>query len=85
LGVSNYERNGETLWKVDFYAEFPDGTTKRISRKGIPTKEMATALMTKIKADSFEGQHFQRAKGLGLTVAKAWELYLPDAKLRKKS
>jgi integrase len=64
---------------------FLDGTRKRIRKSKVPTKAMALAYETKLKAMAFEGAHFERPKVRLLTVAGAWKAYAPVSELEKES
>jgi hypothetical protein len=39
MGVSKYVTRGKVRWRVDTYVTLPDGGTKRIRRKRIPTRD----------------------------------------------
>ncbi|MCP4599102.1 MAG: site-specific integrase [Proteobacteria bacterium] len=75
MGVKNYKLGDQTFWKADFRVHLPDGREKRIIKKKIPTKEMALAYETKIRAEVFEGRYFERMKSL--TVREVWTAYEP--------
>ena len=58
MGVTKYKlRNGSAKYRADFYVQRPDGTSQRIVKKGIRTKELAEALEAKIATEAFEGFH----------------------------
>ena len=85
MGVRRYRLGKKTYWIADFRVQLPDGTSKRIIKRRIPTKEMAEALESKYRSAAFEGKHFERRKNLQLTVKQAWELFRPYAEETHKS
>ncbi len=77
MGVLKYQSKGQTYWQVDETVTLPDGREQRYRKRKIPTKEQALALISKIKAEAFEGRYFDRVKPNAFTVADAWALYEP--------
>jgi integrase len=77
MGVSKYVARKKTFWRVDTYVTLPDGTTKRIKRGRIPTREQAEAHEHKLLAEAYEGRFFDRAKEPTATVRQLWAEYEP--------
>lgn len=80
MGVSKYVARSKVRWRVDTYVTLPDGTTKRIRRGRIPTREQAEAYEHKILAAAYEGRFFDRAKEPPATVRQLWSEYEPITK-----
>jgi integrase len=77
MGIYSYEADGKKWWGIDVRYKKPDGSDGRIQQRRIPTKEQATSLEAKVKAEAFEGRFFDKRKVLTLSVQEAWELYKP--------
>lgn len=77
MGVSKYVARSKVRWRVDTYVTLPDGTTKRIRRGRIPTREQAEAYEHKMLAESYEGRFFDRLKEPTATVRQLWSEYEP--------
>ena len=86
MGVKSYRDNrGGTSWRIDVWATLPDGRSKRIQKRRIPTKEQAVALEARIRAEAFEGRFFERLTVPKVTVAQLWELWRPISERDKDS
>jgi integrase len=77
MGVTRYVARKKTWWRVDTYITLPNGTTKRIKRGRIPTREQAEACEHKMLAEAYEGRFFDRAKEPTATVRQLWAAYEP--------
>ena len=78
MGVTKYKSNtGKALWKLDTWLTLPDGRLRRVRQSKIPTREMALVLEARLKAEAFEGKHFDRVKTV--SVKKVWENYAEKA------
>ena len=77
MGVSKYVARRKTFWRVDTYVTLPDGSTKRVKRGHIPTREQAEAHEHKLPAEAYEGRFFDRAKEPTATVRQLWAEYEP--------
>ena len=80
MGVAKYGSGTSTFWMIDDWVTGPDGQMVRFRKRRIPTKEMAVALLAKVRAETFEGKYFERVRPSALTVAQAWDLYEPVGK-----
>jgi len=80
MGVTKYQSNGRTLWRVDEWLSVPDGPPVRYRRAKIPTREQAVALAAKVKTEAFEGSFFARHRLSMLSVRQAWAAYEPIAR-----
>ncbi len=77
MGVEKYRTSQGTFWKVDLELTAPDGKLVRFRKRRVPTREMAEALASKIRVDTFEGRFFDRPKTTTITVADVWSTYEP--------
>jgi len=77
MGVSRYVARGKVRWRVDTYVTLPDGATKRIRRRRIPTREQAEAYERKMLVEAYEGRFFDRVKEPTATVRQLWTEYEP--------
>ena len=80
MGVSTYVTRGKARWRVDTYVTLPDGATKRIRKKRIPSREQAEAYERKMLVEAYEGRFFDRAKEPTATVRQLWAEYEPITK-----
>ena len=80
MGVTKYQSNGRTLWRIDEWLSVPDGPPLRMRKSRIPTREQAMALAAKLKVEAFEGSFFGRHRHSALTVRQAWAAYEPAAR-----
>lgn len=80
MSVKKYTVNGKTMWSVDFWITDPHGRKRRIQKRKIASKELATAFENKARTASFEGQFFQTKKAKRTTVEQAWKAYEPITK-----
>lgn len=85
MGVTRYLLKGKPFYKVDVWVRGRDGTQKRLQKRKIPTKEQASLLEAKLKADSFDGEYFDRVRPSTLTVEEAWKLYEPVTRANNDS
>lgn len=77
MGVKKYTTRGKNYWLVDFRVRLPDGQTRRVIKRRIPTKELAVALEAQLKTEMFTGTFFQHRQQAKVTVRELWELYEP--------
>ena len=75
MAVSNYKLGKKTFWKVDFWVRISSGQCRRIQKRKIPSKELATAFEAKARAMQFEGQYFETKRRKLKTVAQLWDNY----------
>jgi integrase len=80
MGVTKYQADGKTWWRLDEWLSQPDGCLFRFRKKRIPTREQALALAAKARAEAFEGRFFVRAKPSSYTVDDAWRAYEPKGR-----
>lgn len=80
MGVSRYVARGKVRWRVDTYVTLPDGATRRIRKKRIPTREQAEAWERKMLVEAYEGRFFDRVKESTATVRELWSEYEPITK-----
>ncbi len=80
MGVSKYVARGKVRWRVDAYVTLPDGATRRIRKKRIPTREQAEAWERKMLVEAYEGRFFDRVKEPTVTVRELWAEYEPITK-----
>ena len=85
MGVKKYTSRGKTYYRIDTWLIRPDGTIFRFRQAKIPSKEMAEALLAKVRSQSFEGRFFDKRKEKRLTVAALLQTYLPISKRDKRS
>jgi integrase len=85
MGVMQYESHGRTLWKISTWVRDGSGVPRRVSKRGIPTRQLAVAFESKVRAEAFEDRWFDRPKASKLTVRGAWEAYEPVSKRTKRS
>jgi integrase len=79
MGVTRYQADGHTWWRVDAWVVDRDGRHVRFRKKRIPTKEQALAVAAKTTTASFEGSFLGRARLQRHTVAELWKSYAPAA------
>jgi hypothetical protein len=48
MGVTQYEKNGRTLFKLDVWLKSPNGTQHRVRMSKLPTQEHAEMLLAKL-------------------------------------
>jgi hypothetical protein len=80
MGVTRYQADGQTWWRVDEWVVDRDGRQVRFRKKRIPTKEQALAIAAKVRTESFEGDFLGRRRAPRYTVAELWAAYGPAAK-----
>src|ERR1700722_20186935 len=80
MGVDKYQVRGLTYYRIDEWITRSDGTPVRFRKKKIATKEQAMALVSKKKAEAFEGRFFDKVKTSTVSVADAWTSYEPISK-----
>ncbi|MGZ3485218.1 MAG: tyrosine-type recombinase/integrase [Gemmatimonadaceae bacterium] len=80
MGVDKYKARGTTFFEVDEWITKSDGTQFRFRKRRIPTRELAEALIAKVRTESFEGRWFDRVKTSTVTVASVWQAYEPISK-----
>ncbi len=85
MGVRKYSNEQGSFWRVDTWVALPDGRTKRIQKRKIPTREQAVALEAKIRAEAFEGRFFERLHVPKVTVAQLWKEWAPISRRDKDS
>jgi integrase len=85
MGVTKYTVRGNTCWRVDEWLTMPDGSVRRVRKSRVPTKEQAVMLAAKLKAEAFEGRHFDRLKTPKVTVRQLWEHWSPISRRDKDS
>ena len=78
-GITSYQANGVTYWRVNVYLKLQDGQVVQFRKRKIPTREQAHALVAKRRSEAFEGKYFDRVKSTPFSVKKAWELYQPKS------
>ncbi len=79
MGVTRYQADGQTWWRVDAWVVDRDGRHVRFRQKRIPTKEQALAVAAKARTESFEGTFLGRRRLPRHTVAELWKSYAPAA------
>jgi len=79
MGVTRYQADGQTWWRVDAWVVDQDGRHVRFRKKRIPTKEQALAVAAKVRTESFEGSFLVRRRLSRQTVAELWKAYAPAA------
>ncbi len=77
MGVTQYEKDGQTLFAIDVWLKLPNGTRQRVRQKKIPTEELAEMLIAKLQIDAFEGRYFDRQLEAKTTVADCWKAWEP--------
>jgi integrase len=77
MGVKQYEKDGQTLYAIDVWLQLPNGTSKRVRQKKIPTKQHAEMLLAKLQIDAFEGRFFDRQLESSTTVEDCWKAWEP--------
>lgn len=83
-GVTEYDRYGETFYRVDIWVDTPEGKKRRVQRSGIPTLALAIKARDKIRTNAFEGSFFDRPQASVLDVRQAWKNYEPVSKRKNK-
>jgi integrase len=79
MGVTRYQADAQTWWRVDEWVVDRDGRHVRFRKKRIPTKEQALAVAAKARTESFEGNFLGRRRLPRHTVAELWKSYAPAA------
>jgi integrase len=79
MGVTQYEKDGQTLFKLDVWLKQPNGTLERVRMLRIPTQEHAEMLEAKLKLEAFEGTFFQKRLEGGIRVEDCWKAWEPIA------
>jgi integrase len=77
MGVTQYEKEGQTLYAIDVWLKLPNGINKRFRQKKIPTQEHAEMLLAKLQIDAFEGRWFDRQLESKTTVEDCWKAWEP--------
>jgi len=62
------------------WVTLPDGVTKRVRRKRIPTREQAEAFEKKLQVEAYEGRFFDRVREPTETLKDLWLAYEPITK-----
>src|SRR3954470_4779593 len=71
VGVRKYQAGNGSFWMVDEWLPLPNGEVARFSKRKIPTKGQAVALVAKARAEGFEGSYFDCPKAAKLLVEEA--------------
>jgi hypothetical protein len=75
MGVTRYQADSQTWWRVDEWVVDRDGRHVRFRKKRIPTKEQALAVAAKARTESFEGTFLGRRRLPRHTVAELWKSF----------
>lgn len=79
-GIVKYTKYGQTFYRVDIWLKDQNGKDHRVQRSGIVTLELARHVVTKLRADAYEGRFFERREVNSTTIKKLWEEYEPVSK-----
>jgi integrase len=80
MGVTQYTKNGRTLFKLDVWLKSQNGTLHRVRMSKLPTQEHAEMLLAKLQLDSFEGRYFQQRLEGEIRVVDCWKAWEPITK-----